>query len=172
LTTLTLTGATSAGPAWATPATPATIAAATRTTAGTAAAAWALAPTTTLTFPAVVAVIIVAPTGPLGGAGRQDHRDVGSAARRADHFNPAFDLLGRASRLDRSESEDLNPLEGGVDFGPQDRTDCLTFRHQGAIEDTLGLTGTGGAPGPRPVTSFTGQLNINPARHAADTLPR
>jgi hypothetical protein len=136
-----------ARPAGATTATIATIAAARGTATGTFASG-ALAPPGALAILTIFSIVIVASTASLGRTWCEDDGDIRGAAGRPDHLNAAFDLLGRANRLDRREGEDLDPLKANLNIGPKHGAGRLTVRDQRPVEHPFGLSSPGGAPGP------------------------
>jgi hypothetical protein len=125
-----------------------------------------IAPTATgalLAIPTLLAIIVIATPGTLGRARSEDDRHVGRPSGCPDDLNAPLGLHLGMRRLHGTERQDLYALEPSLDLGPQDGADGLSRRHQGTVEDTLGLSGSGGAPGPRPLTALARQLNIDPA---------
>ena len=63
------------------------------------------------------------------------------------------------------DADDGHAIDVGFGFDLDDVTGLGTARQDGSIENSLGFTGTSGAPGPGSVGARTGQLDVDAAGH-------
>src|SRR6185295_3551329 len=87
---------------------------------------------------------------------------------RADHF----DALGLVALLlfRCLHRDDRDAIDVELGIGPHDIADLGAGEQEVRRDLTLRLPRTRGAPGPRAVSAFAGQLDVDPAGHRERTL--